>query len=103
MKNVSVKIDGVMLLVLIALAGGVWVYFKGGAVKEVATVGLNPTNQNNYINQAAQGVFGEDNLQGYADHWYGVLFNYTPWALFSSDTSKEYGKNVWAETLGLKE
>ena len=59
MPNIGVKIDGVMLLTVLALGAGVYLYTKRGAV--VASV--DPTNQDNLINQAAEGLVGTDNLQ----------------------------------------
>lgn len=90
MKNVSIKIDGVMLLVLAVLAGAVWLYFKGDKIKEVATVGLNPANQNNYINQAAQKVVGKDRLQNIFDHIFAAGDILTPWNGVSP-----YAKETW--------
>jgi len=103
MAKVGVQIDGTMVLVGVALAGVAYVYYKRKEVAKVATVGLNPTHRENYVNQATKSFVGESNLANYADHFFGVVTNYTPWALFSSDAEKAYGKKIWSETLGLKE
>lgn len=101
MAKVGVQIDGTMVLVGVAALGAAYLYYKKRVVAEVVTVGLNPTNRENYINQAVTSAVGVDNLATYNDHLFGVIVNYTPWALFASDAQKSYGKKVWSETLGL--
>ena len=99
--KVNVRIDGTMVLACLAIAAGVYLYYKKEEVEEVVTVGLNPTNADNYVNLGLQSAVGEEKLATFSDHYFGVLFNFTPWALFASDEQKRYGRQVWSNTLGL--
>lgn len=90
MKNISFKIDGLMLLIAIGSLLAGWLYYKRGAVKEIVTVKLNPANEGNLINQGAQNVVGKDRLQGFFDKVFAAGDILTPWN--GVDT---YAKQVW--------
>ncbi|WP_444957748.1 hypothetical protein [Microbulbifer sp. ZKSA002] len=84
--GVKVRIDGIMLLVLLALALVAWLWFKR---KEIARA-VDPTNPDNVINQAAQDIVGEDRLQS------GFEKAFAFWDLINPfNESDHYARQVW--------
>lgn len=63
MAKVNVKIDGVMVLTVVAIGAATFVYFKRGAIIETVVEAIDPTSQENLINQGAEEIIGVDNLQ----------------------------------------
>jgi len=57
--KVNIKIDGIMVLTVVALGAATFVYLK----RDDLLAAIDPTNQENLINQAAESVIGVDNLQ----------------------------------------
>lgn len=86
MKNVSVKIDGVMVLSVLALAGAGFVYAKR---KEIISK-INPADENNMINQSVINTFGQSAVSNTADHIFGAIDLINPF-----NESDDYAKQVY--------
>jgi Tfp pilus assembly protein PilO len=93
-SKVNVQVDGTMVLVALVVVGVGYAYYKKKEIAEIATVGLNPTHQNNYVNQVAQNVVGSENLQTGFDYVFAAVDVLNP---FAADYRKDYARSV----LGL--
>ena len=90
MKNVSFKIDGMTIIAAMIAAVVVYLFIKRKDIAEVATVGLNPAHQENYINQTAKKIVGEERLQGFFDYVFAAGDILTPW-----NGVDPYAKETW--------
>lgn len=86
MKNISVKIDGVMVLTFLAVAGAGFVYVKRAEIVSK----INPANENNFINQAVVGAVGQETVSNTADRVFGAIDLINPF-----NESDAYAKQVY--------
>lgn len=86
MKNVSVKIDGLMLLTVLAVGGVGYLYVKRGAIISK----INPADENNFVNRAVVNKFGQDAVSTTADHFFGAIDLINPF-----NESDEYARQVY--------
>ena len=86
MKSVSLRIDGTMVLALLAIVAGVYVYRK----KDEIANKINPSHKDNLINQGANAVFGKENKQGFFDHVFAAADLVNPF-----NKSDAFAKQVW--------
>lgn len=95
MNRVNVRIDGLMVLTVLAIAGGVYVYSKSDEIKAAlkgAVNKVNPAHQDNFVNQAVESVAIEGGHNGYSydDHLFGAIDLINPW-----NKNDDYAEKVW--------
>lgn len=98
-KRVSVKIDGLMVLVMVALVLTAYVWWNRGKVADAANK-VNPLNPDNVINQTYENVLGKETAWKVTDYVGGALSLLNPWA---SETSKMYARQVYGLDKGAGE
>lgn len=59
----KIRVDGLMLLILLVLTGGAFAYFKRKDIVESVVESVDPTSQDNLINQGAESLVGTEILQ----------------------------------------
>lgn len=86
-KRVSVQVDGVMVLVVVGAAGGLWLYSKRHLLNKI-----NPFHQDNVVNQTAEkyAIRGERNGYSWDTHLFAGIDILNPWN--EDDT---YAEKVW--------
>ena len=94
LKNVNVRVDGIMVIAGLAVSALVYLFIKRKAIvtkaKEIVSEDLNPAHEDNLVNRAAQSIVGEDRLQNFFNHLYAGVDLINPF-----NKSDDYAREVW--------
>ncbi|WP_341937206.1 hypothetical protein [Marinimicrobium sp. C2-29] len=90
-KRVSVQVDGVMVLTVLAVGGGLFLYSKRHLIGEALNK-VNPAHQDNFVNQTAEkyAIRGEHNGHSYDTHLFAAVDLINPW-----NENDDYAQKVW--------
>ncbi|AYM04237.1 hypothetical protein D8911_14635 (plasmid) [Levilactobacillus brevis] len=89
--GVTTRIDGLMVLTGAAVVGAGVVYAKWDDIKNY----FNPAHEDNFVNQTAKAVVGEERLTGFFDHYFSAAELGIEWFTPFGDGDTEYAKSVW--------
>lgn len=89
-KRVSVQVDGVMVLTVLGIGGGLYLWSKLDLLNKI-----NPFHEDNVVNQTAEkyAIQGDRNGYSYDTHLFAAVDLINPF-----NESDDYAKEVW----GLK-
>lgn len=85
--SVSVRVDGIMVLTGLAIAGGLYLYSKRDLLNKI-----NPASSENVVYQAVSenSIQGSHNGYSYDDHLFAAVDLINPF-----NETDEYAKKVW--------
>lgn len=88
--GVNVRVDGLMVIAGLAVAGAGYVYLKRNAITDA----VNPASSENLVYKGLGGGTG-GTLDTTANHVFGAVDLINPWA---PDYRKDYARKVWGLT-----
>lgn len=83
----KIRFDGVMLLVVLVLAGAFVLWRNRNA--------FNPLSDENLAHQGAEALVGEDNLDSFFTRWFAGSELAIEWFTPFGDGDTEYAESVW--------
>jgi len=92
-KFLSVQIDGVFLLILLAVGAGAYGWFKREAIGKALNK-INPASDENiaFVAVSENSIRGGQGGYSYDDHFFAIGSLLNP---FAGETNKQYAKKVW--------
>ncbi|WP_299592701.1 hypothetical protein [uncultured Microbulbifer sp.] len=84
------KMDGLMMLVLLVLAGAFILWRNRNA--------FNPLSEDNLAHQGAEALVGEDRLDNFFNHWFAGSELAIEWFTPFGDGDTTYAESVWFGT-----